>query len=104
MMAFILATDFDFIAYMSKMAFFLEASFTPMAFLEYVIFCRKNLTRVNRFQGFSDWRSVSSGPIRKWSHTDLPTYPGQILESTEPFYIIVWEIVFQQYGGDILCQ
>ena len=35
MMAFILATDFDFIAYMSKMAFFLEAFFTPMAFLEY---------------------------------------------------------------------
>ena len=35
MMAFILATDFDFIAYMSKMTFFLEAFFTPMAFLEY---------------------------------------------------------------------
>ena len=36
MMAFVLATDFDFIAYMSKMAFFfLEAFFTPMAFLEY---------------------------------------------------------------------
>ena len=36
MMAFILATDFDFIAYMSKMAFFfLEAFFTQMAFLEY---------------------------------------------------------------------
>ena len=35
MMAFILATDFDFIAYMSKMAFLLEAFFTPMAFLEY---------------------------------------------------------------------
>ena len=38
MMAFILATDFDFIAYMSKMAFFfffLEAFFMPMAFLEY---------------------------------------------------------------------
>ena len=35
MMAFILATDFDFIAYMSKMASFLEAFFTPMAFLEY---------------------------------------------------------------------
>ena len=35
MMAFILATDFDFIAYMSKMALFLEALFTPMAFLEY---------------------------------------------------------------------
>ena len=35
MMAFILATDFDFIAYMSKMAFFLKAFFTPMAFLEY---------------------------------------------------------------------
>ena len=34
MLAFILATDFDFIAYMSKMAF-LEACFTPMAFLEY---------------------------------------------------------------------
>ena len=34
MMAFILATDFDFIAYMSKMAFF-GAFFTPMAFLEY---------------------------------------------------------------------
>ena len=27
MMAFILATNFDFIAYMSKMAFFLEAFF-----------------------------------------------------------------------------
>ena len=40
MMAFILATDFDFIVYMSKMAFFFfffffEAFFTPMAFLEY---------------------------------------------------------------------
>ena len=41
MMAFILATDFDFIAYMSKMVslffffFFLEAFFTPMAILEY---------------------------------------------------------------------
>ena len=41
MMAFILATDFDFIAYMSKMAFFLGggggggAFFTPTAFLEY---------------------------------------------------------------------
>ena len=41
MMAFIQATDFDFIAYMSKMAFFFffffffEAFFTPMAFLEY---------------------------------------------------------------------
>ena len=35
MMAFILATDFDFIACMSKMALFLEAFFTPMAFLEY---------------------------------------------------------------------
>ena len=38
MMAFILATDFDFIAYMtySKMvSFFLEAFFRPMAFLEY---------------------------------------------------------------------
>ena len=42
MMAFILATDFDFIAYTSKMAslsfffffFFWEAFFTPMAFLE----------------------------------------------------------------------
>ena len=30
-----LATDFDFIAYMSKMAFFWEVFFTPMAFLEY---------------------------------------------------------------------
>ena len=35
MMAFILATDFDFIAYMSKMAFFREAFFMPVAFLEY---------------------------------------------------------------------
>ena len=43
MIAFILATDFDFIDYMSKMAFFFsfffffffEAFFTPMAFLEY---------------------------------------------------------------------
>ena len=35
MMAFILATDFDFIAYMSKMASFFEAFFTSMAFLEY---------------------------------------------------------------------
>ena len=41
MMAFILATNFDFIAYMSEMAFFfLEAFFTPMAFLEYDISCR----------------------------------------------------------------
>ena len=40
MMAFILATDFDFIAYMSKMAFFWKAFFffTPMAFLEYDYF------------------------------------------------------------------
>ena len=36
MMAFILATDFDFIAYMSKMAFSLDFFFTPMAFLEYL--------------------------------------------------------------------
>ena len=36
MMAFILATDFDFIAYISKMAsFFFKAFFTPMVFLEY---------------------------------------------------------------------
>ena len=35
MMAFILATDFDFIAYMSKMAFLGEAFFTPMPFLKY---------------------------------------------------------------------
>ena len=35
MMALIWATDFDFIAYMSKMAFCLEAFFRPMAFLEY---------------------------------------------------------------------
>ena len=36
MMAFILSTDFDFIAYMSKMAFFGgEAFFMLMAFLEY---------------------------------------------------------------------
>ena len=45
MMAFILATDFDFIAYMSKMAPFFsffffffgggEDFFTPMAFSEY---------------------------------------------------------------------
>ena len=41
MMAFILATDFDFIAYMSKMVsfffffFLFEGFFTPMAFLEY---------------------------------------------------------------------
>ena len=35
MVAFILATDFDFIAYMSKMTLFWEAFFTPMAFLEY---------------------------------------------------------------------
>ena len=36
MMAFILATYFDFIAYMSKMAFFFwKLFFTPMAFLEY---------------------------------------------------------------------
>ena len=34
MMAFILATDFDFIAYMSKMVFF-GNFFTPMAFLKY---------------------------------------------------------------------
>ena len=36
MMAFILATDFDFIAYMSKMAFF-GSFFTPVAFLKYDI-------------------------------------------------------------------
>ena len=42
MTAFILATDFDFIAYVSKMAFLFfffggggGAFFTPMAFLEY---------------------------------------------------------------------
>ena len=44
MMAFILATDFDFIAYMSKMGFFFggggggEAFFTQMAFLEYDLY------------------------------------------------------------------
>ena len=40
MMAFILATEFDFIAYMSKMApfFFFKAFFTPVAFLEYDLF------------------------------------------------------------------
>ena len=43
MMAFILATDFDFIAYMSKVAFFLEAVFTPMAFLEYDLFCTSSI-------------------------------------------------------------
>ena len=40
MTAFILATDFDFIAYISKMASFLgggEAFFTPVAFLEYIL-------------------------------------------------------------------
>ena len=41
-MAFILATDFDFIAYMSKMAF-LEAFLTPMAFLEYDLDLRENV-------------------------------------------------------------
>ena len=36
MMAFILATDFDFIAYnYEQNGLFLEAFFTPMAFLEY---------------------------------------------------------------------
>ena len=35
MMAFILATEFDFIAYMSKMASFFGRFFTPMAILEY---------------------------------------------------------------------
>ena len=41
MMAFILATDFNFIAYMSKMAFFFfEAFFTKMAFLEYDTFSK----------------------------------------------------------------
>ena len=35
MMAFILATDFDFIAYMSKMAFFFGSFFHARAFLEY---------------------------------------------------------------------
>ena len=45
MMAFILATDFDFITYMSKMLFFFfffffEAYFTPMAFLEYDTFSK----------------------------------------------------------------
>ena len=44
MMAFILATDFDFIAYMSKMAFFLEVSFMQMVFLEYdVMYLHANL-------------------------------------------------------------
>ena len=42
MMAFILAADFDFIAYMSKMAFFFfffwKIFFTPMVFLEYDTF------------------------------------------------------------------
>ena len=38
MMAFILATYFDFIAYMSKMAFLWKLFFTPMAFLEYDLF------------------------------------------------------------------
>ena len=44
MMAFILATDFDFIAYMSKMAFFWKLFFTPMAFLEYDIILLYGLT------------------------------------------------------------
>ena len=35
MMAFILATDFDFIAYMSKMDSFFKLFFTPVTFLEY---------------------------------------------------------------------
>ena len=35
----ILATDLDFIAYMSKMTLFLEAFFKPMAFLEYDSVC-----------------------------------------------------------------
>ena len=35
MMAFILATDFDFIAYNEQNGLCLEAFFTPMAFLEY---------------------------------------------------------------------
>ena len=41
-MACILATDFDFIAYMSKMAFFfVKLFFTPMALLEYDTVCRQ---------------------------------------------------------------
>ena len=50
MMAFILATDFYFIAYMSKMAlsffsffFFWKLFFTPKAFLEYDITCPKGI-------------------------------------------------------------
>ena len=48
MMAFILATDFDFIACMSKIAlsfffslFFWKLFFTPMAFLEYVVLAQQ---------------------------------------------------------------
>ena len=44
MMTFILATDFDFIAYMSKMAFLKKLFFTPMAFLEYDIHHQPILT------------------------------------------------------------
>ena len=49
MMTFILATDFDFIAHMSKMAFF-EAFFTPVAFLEYDTYMHTYVhTYIDRF-------------------------------------------------------
>ena len=57
-MAFILATDFDFIAYMSKMAFFfLEAFFTRMAFLEY-----------DMISTLSELMAELSGSILLWGH------------------------------------
>ena len=69
MMAFVLATDLDFIAYMSKIAFFLEAFFTSMAFLEYDITIELSET---------DPQSAKSPRIRELSSCtgcDWPRWP-----------------------------
>ena len=79
-MAFILATDFDLIAYMSKMAFFLAAFFTPMAFLEYDFndFCcsvryasKQNRCRISHTQRkksapSEDWTNDLQIALRLW--------------------------------------
>ena len=67
MMAFILATDFDFIAYMSKMAFFfLKAFFMPTAFLEYdsrYTLCGKNFNVGHDLQTFQPFFFIPDMPI-----------------------------------------
>ena len=70
MMAFMLATEFDFIAYMSKMAFFLEAFFTPMAFLEYDMASISHLTGLSatsvQILGFHFTSDRIATPVQIW--------------------------------------